>query len=123
LQKPDIKELEYGVPKFWGWGNLIERLLFGIDDKLMTRIADSEKWDGNKADLAELVAETSLLQPTVVPIREAIDWIHASIYTTIKAVKFSHFAPACGGAIELAVITTDRPFRWVQHKALNSALL
>ena len=57
-----------------------------------------------------------------LPIREAIDWVHASIYTTIQAMKFSHLAPVCGGPVEIAVITTDRPFRWVRHKRLDAAL-
>jgi hypothetical protein len=52
----------------------------------------------------------------------AVDWIHPSINTTIKSLKFSHLAPVCGGPIEVTVITTDRTFRWVRHKELDSAL-
>jgi hypothetical protein len=40
----------------------------------------------------------------------------------IKTMKFSHMAPVCGGLIEVAVITADRPFRWVRHKDLDSAI-
>ncbi len=64
----------------------------------------------------------SLGQPEELPIREAIDWVHASIYATIKTMKFSHMAPVCGGPIEIAVITTDRQFRWVRHKSLDAAV-
>lgn len=59
---------------------------------------------------------------TCVPIREAIDWVYASIYTTIKTMKFSHMAPVCGGPVEIAVITTDRLFRWVRHKRFDTAI-
>lgn len=45
-----------------------------------------------------------------------------SIYTTIKAMKFSHMAPVCGGPVEVAVITTDRRFRWVRHKGFDAAI-
>ena len=65
---------------------------------------------------------TSCAPPGVLPIREAIDWVHASIYTTIKGIKFSRFDPVCGGPIEVAVITTDRRFRWVRHKGLDAAM-
>jgi hypothetical protein len=62
-------------------------------------------------------------QPFHLPIREAIDWVYASIYPSIKTMKFSHLAPVCGGPVEIAVITTDRPFRWVRHKKLDAAIL
>lgn len=120
---PVINPLDYGVPRFWGWGNLIQRLLFGLDVGILNAIQDSEHWTGTVQDLGKLITDKCLVQPTVVPIREAVDWIHASIYTTIKSMKFSHLAPVCGGPIELAVITTDRPFRWVRHKDLDSALI
>lgn len=49
--------------------------------------------------------------------------IHASIYTTIKTMKFSHLAPVCGGPVEVAVISSDRPFRWVRHKKMEAAIV
>jgi len=123
MDAPQVASLEIGVPRFWGWGNLIDRLLFGMDRRLMGAICDSDHWDGNLGDLVKLIKEECLIQPTIVPIREAVDWIHASVYTTIKSMKFSHLAPVCGGPIDLAVITTDRMFRWVRHKDLDSALV
>ncbi len=62
------------------------------------------------------------MRGVLLPIREAIDWVHASIYTTFKTMKFSHMAPVCGGAIEIAVATTDRKFRWVRHKEFDAAI-
>ncbi|HHH75987.1 MAG TPA: hypothetical protein ENL03_03050 [Phycisphaerae bacterium] len=120
--KPAVKELAIGTPKFWGCPNLIDRLTFGIDEYLYDRISQSEKWTGSNEELFELVWQGSLGQPKNIPLREAIDWIYASIYTTIKGMKFSHLAPVCGGPIELAVITSDRPFRWVRHKKLGEAV-
>ena len=37
-------------------------------------------------------------------------------------MKFSHYLPVCGGPIEIAVISTDRNFRWVRHKRFDDAL-
>jgi len=119
---PQPQPLTLGGAKFWGWSNLIERLTFGADYRLFSRILESGKWSGDPKDLALLLVQDALGQPSNLPLREAIDWIHASIYTTIKAMKFSHLAPVCGGPIEIAVITTDRPFRWVRHKQLGAAI-
>lgn len=119
---PAPVRLPMGSPRFWGWSNLIGRLTNGMDDYLFGEILQSGKWTGSVDDLRNLVANYKLAPPGVLPIREAIDWVHASIYTTIKGIKFSRFDPVCGGPIEIAVITTDRRFRWVRHKGLDAAM-
>ena len=114
--------LSIGSPRFWGCPNLIERLMYGLDSALYEAILKSGQWTGTPEELVDLAAEHFLGQPLHLPIREAIDWVHASIYTTIKMMKFSHMPPACGGPVEIAVITTDRPFRWVRHKRFDAAV-
>lgn len=117
-----ITPLQAGSTRFWGCPNLIERLIFGLDTGIFQAIMQSGKWTGTQDELIVLMEPHFLGQPHHLPIREAIDWVHASIYTTIKTMKFSHMAPVCGGPVELAVITTDRPFRWVKHKRFDAAI-
>jgi hypothetical protein len=117
-----IDPLAIGSTRFWGCPNLVNRLLFGLDESLYSKILQSGKWTGNDQDLFDLIRPCFLGQPFDLPIREAIDWVHGSIYTTIKTMKFSHMAPVCGGPVELAVVTTDRRFRWVCHKGFDSAI-
>jgi len=119
---PTTAALASGSTKFWGVPNLISRLLYGIDEQLFRAILASGKWTGGHKDLGDLVSNCMLAQPKDLPLREAIDWVYASIYTTIKGLKFSHLAPVCGGPIEVAVISSDRPFRWVRHKRLDEAI-
>jgi hypothetical protein len=106
---------------FWGAPNMIKRLIFGCDDGLRANILASGKWTGTPADLDALVAQCTLYHP-FVPIRDAIDFIHACITSTIKAMKFSNLSQICGGPVEIAVITSDRKFRWVRHKAWDAAI-
>lgn len=117
-----IRRLCLGETIFRGCPNLIERLIYGVDENLYRRILESKKWIGTGDDLFDLVRESSLSLPHDLPLREAIDWIHSSILTTIKAMKFSHLPPLCGGPVEIAVVTADRPFRWVRHKRLSEAV-
>lgn len=117
-----ISPLSVGSTRFWGCPNLIDRLIYGIDESLFSAILQSGKWSGDNNDLFDLIQPRCLGQPRDLPIREAIDWVHGSIYTTIKTMKFSHMAPVCGGPVEVAVITTDRKFRWVRHKKFDSAI-
>jgi hypothetical protein len=100
---------------------MIQRLMFGCDDMLKNALLQSGKWNGTPANLDALLAQHNLATPHL-PIRDAIDFTHACIASTIKAMKFSSLAQICGGPIEIAVITTDRPFRWVRHKKWDAAI-
>lgn len=106
----------------WGAPKMFKRLIQGCDDDLVAEILASPYWTGSVQDLNALLANHVLSHP-IVPIRDAIDFVHACISSTIKAFKFSSMAPICGGPIELAVITTDRNFRWVRHKPWDAAIL
>ena len=118
-----------GMPEFWGQPNMLRRLANGIDmgtfaDILVAKLPNgSPMWLGSEDDLIQIVVRNKLGQPSRhLPLREAIDWVYSSIYTTIKAMKFANLPPVCGGPIEIAAITSDRPFRWVRHKQLDTAI-
>jgi hypothetical protein len=117
-----LQPIPMHIPMFWGQPNLIQRLSAGIDEDLFRDILQSGRWNGTPADLLNLVNQRRLSIPGILPIREAIDFVYASLYSTIKAMKFSQLAPVCGGPVEIAVITTDRPFRWVRHKKFDAAI-
>ena len=108
-------------PRFWGAPNMVNRLIYGVDDPFLERVLASGKWSGTQEELIDLAALGFLQQPNL-PLREAVDWVYASVFATIKAFKFSQFQPICGGPVEIAVISTDRPFRWVKHKSFDAAI-
>lgn len=120
---PRPVQLPMGQPIFRGVPMLIDRMLYGIDLELFDVIAASPSWSGGPSELAKLVQPFLLGQPAMLPLRDAIDWIYSCIHSTIKGVKFSPLPPICGGPVEIAVVTTDRPFRWVKHKNLDAAVL
>jgi hypothetical protein len=119
---PAVRELPALSFTFWGVPNLMKRLIFGVDDAAKEDIVASGKWSGTAADL-DKVLEKQILGHGILPVRDAIDFVHTCIYSTIKALKFSSLFQICGGPIELAVITSDRRFRWVRHKNWDSAVL
>jgi hypothetical protein len=113
--------IEYGW-RFWGAPNAIQRLMFGMDDVMVAALLNSEKWPGSEQDIRQLMAANYPAHDYILPLREAIDFVHSAIYTTIKSLKFSKLHQICGGPVEIAVITTDRRFRWVRHKGLGDAI-
>ncbi len=112
------RPFEYG---FWGVPNMIQRLIHGIDASLAEQILHSGKWSGTRDDFNAIVAQHVLSHP-IIPIREAVDFVHACLCSTIKAIKFSNLSQTCGGHVEVAVITSDRKFRWVCHKGWDTAI-
>lgn len=107
---------------WWGVPNMVARLVFGSDPNLRAAIINSKKWSGTEAEL-DAVLSTQRLAHASLPMRDAVDFVYSCIYSTIKAMKFSSFAQVCGGPIEVAVITTDRKFRWVRHKPWDAAII
>lgn len=121
-QPPVPIALAPGSASFWGCPNIIERVLYSWDQQLFGAVLQSGKWTGTGQELFDIISAHRIAQPSDLPLREAIDWVHTVIYTTIKAMKFSHHMPICGGPIEIAVISSDRRFRWVRHKRFDEAL-
>jgi hypothetical protein len=119
--EPKPTEIPVGLQRFWGAPNMIARLLHGYDPSLKQAIFSSGNWNGTEAELDNLLKKQTLSH-LLAPMRDAIDFTYACISSTIKALKFSSFAQTCGGPIEIAVITCDRPFRWVRHKAWDAAI-
>lgn len=120
---PAPVQLTPGSFMFFGAPNIMNRLMFGCDDELLATILSSGKWTGSPQELLQMAAEGFLgVQAPLVPIRDAVDFVHFGIVGTIKAFKFSKYPQICGGPVEIAVITADRPFRWVKHKDWDSAI-
>lgn len=107
---------------WWGVPNIVRRLVFGHDQNLVQTILKSGKWSGTPQELTDALATQRLVHASL-PIRDAVDYVHSCVYSTIKAMKFSSMAQVCGGPIEIAVITTDRKFRWVRHKPWDAAII
>ena len=120
--KPTPQQLP-PAQSFWGVPSLIGRLINGCSEELRASILSSGKWSGSADDLDDLIAPNKLSHPATVPIRDAIDFTHACLLTTVKAMKFSNLPQVCGGPLELAVITTDRSFRWVRHKPWDAVIM
>lgn len=110
-------------PAFWGAPNFIIRSIIGFDTRLVPELMHSGKWKGSEQELVGALSAFNLGVPPNLPIRDAIDFVYSSIHQTIKALKFSSLNQICGGPIEIAVITTDRKFRWVRHKDWQAAIL
>jgi hypothetical protein len=129
-----IAPLDMGVCSFSGNPIIFSRVFRGYDPRLPKNLGQELKKqlpDGEvKDNFDRIFRETfgKVAAPLVaaghkdLPMREAIDFVHHYLHTTIKTTKFMFGAPDCGGAIEVGFITTDRRFRWGCHKGFSSAI-
>lgn len=123
LGKPTPVSVAQHSIQWWGVPNFFNRLLRGADDNVVGGILNSGLWTGSQQDLLDIVQDSTVLPLGTLPIRDAVDYVHTCIYCTVKAIKFSGLPQVCGGPIELAVVTSDRKFRWVRHKPWDAAIL
>lgn len=131
--KTDKKALGLGEARFAGRYEFFTRLFHGYDrqlpsllsEKLKDKLGGQVPEDFNKL-FSEAFQET--VQPLAaagfkdLPLREAIDFVHAYLHITVKATKFKFGPPICGGPVEIGFISTDRRFRWVCHKEFDAAI-
>lgn len=119
--KPSPTPIKSGEMRCWGAPKIVNRLVHGIDVEIKESILTSGKWAGTRAELDALLQGHQLYLPSL-PIRDAADFVYSCASSTIKALKFSNLSQTCGGPIEIAVVTSDRDFRWVRHKEWDVAI-
>lgn len=116
---------------------VLQNLLLGIDQETVNALKKRYKsisievQEGSKKKeipLIEDIVKTIQTNATIcggelsMPLRDAIDYIHFLVYSTIKHYKFTPGPPVCGGQVEIAVVTLDRGFRRILTKSLSSEL-
>lgn|GEM_PF-1162998 len=119
---PGPGALASGVLSWSGVPNIASRVVRGYDHILRNELLNSPHWTGSAADLDQILNRQNLAPAGTLPIRDAVDYVYSCIFGTIKAMKFSQLPPICGGVIEVAVLTSDREFRWVKHKSWSAGI-
>jgi hypothetical protein len=128
----ECTSLSIGEARFAGAHQFFYRLFKGFDPNLPNALLHEIKQvlldvpSGFDDQFFEAFAKASKGLANVgtanLPVREAVDYVHTFLYSTIKSFKFQAGAPVCGGPIEIGFITTDRPFRWISHKDFSTAI-
>ncbi len=120
LRSSAVSQLPPGRLQVATGGELFCRLYKGYDVRLKAALAATGM---DPAAFDALVADFEIKAPlAVLPLRDAIDLVHFLVYSTIKYHRFVSAFTMIGGAVEIAVITADRGFRWIVHKSLQDSI-
>lgn len=116
-----VQQLVNGIN--WQTGQELN-VMFGAQEIDLTDAAGATHKRKVVEVIGELLKGTSARcnLDTSMPIRDAIDYVHFLVYSTVKHYKFAHLEPVCGGEVEVAVITRDRGFRRIKTKPMGSEL-
>lgn len=120
LSTGTVEPLEVGGVQIGGGFEVVSRLLYGYDVGLENELPKV----GVDVGVFKKCAEQFRAIPPVnaLPLRDAIDFVHFLIYSAIKLHRYRGAAAMIGGAIEIAAITADRGFRWIEHKPLQESI-
>jgi hypothetical protein len=120
LRNATVQPLAIGEMHIGGGVEVVSRLLFGYDSGLEGVLRQA----GQDVDAFKRLAAPFRAMPnfSTLPMRDAIDFVHFLVYSAIKLHRYRGGPAMIGGAIELAVVTADRGFRWVQHKPLQESI-
>lgn len=107
--------------RFEGCLDAAHRLVYGMDEHIAEILSEAIPDEMLAAGIEKVMGPHPWRAAPYpdLPLRDAIDYVHFIVETTIKYYKFMPGPPVCGGKVELAAITTDRHFRWVNHKSLD----
>lgn len=99
--------------------DIISRIVLGYDISMKEPIVNAGI---SEADFNGIAANFVAVPPGFAPIREVIDYVYFLASSAVRLLRYRGAPPIIGGPIEVAVITSDRGFRWVLHKPLHDAI-
>jgi hypothetical protein len=120
IRQASIEPAEVGTIQFGGDATAATRLLYGYDGRLPEALRRAGLDAGKFEQCAG--AFRMALNLDYMPLRDAIDFAHFLIYSTIKLHRYRGIAAFVGGPIEIAAVTADRGFRWIVHKPLRESI-
>lgn len=115
-----VKELTLGELEFNGMPETVLRIVNGYDPLLQSELLQAGVSPADFADCAKKCSITPLIEH--MPLRDAIDFVHFLVYSTVKLNRYRGGPVMVGGSIEIATLTADRGFRWIMHKPLNESI-
>ena len=101
-----------------GQGEIIQRILFGhctrlgsilINHRLSSNVVKSILHQCKQNLSADMIVNT-------MPIKDAIDVAQFLMHTTIKYYRYRSGQSLVGGSIDIAVITREKGFQWIQRQ-------
>lgn len=127
LRNSNQKNNEYGS-SWLGQVDVVSRIVLGYDGRIVNVpfVKDAIVTSGNDQISTQLQGLEYLIQWGTMTLQDAMDYCRLMIQTTSAIQRFSDGIradpgdmPGVGGPIDIAVITPDKGFVWINKKKLK----
>ena len=127
LRNSNQKNNEYGS-SWLGQVDVVSRIVLGYDGRIVNVpfVKDAIVTSGNDQIATQLQGLEYLIQWGTMTLQDAMDYCRLMIQTTSAIQRFSDGIradpgdmPGVGGPIDIAVITPDKGFVWINKKKLK----
>mgnify|MGYP001038282511 CR=1 FL=1 len=111
---------EFGIT-WGGQRDIVDRLLAGYDDRALTALKDALALNDDQVNISrKALRKFGMTLPIqFLPLQDCVDLAIFFIRTTIEAQRMTVGVRGVGGPIDIATITRDYGFQWVQRKKLR----
>lgn len=114
-QRPDVDGRPDFGASWFGVHDAIVRLHYGRDNFGLQLIAD--KFEIDPKELHELLLPLQYVVPFAhMPLQDAIEYANYMLNVEIGRFRFTLGPELCGGEVELAAITENQSFEWINRK-------
>ena len=117
LRKPRQDE-DYGV-EWRGITTPFMRLYRGYDPEVLTYLQASGAAPQQVKKIKEGNEFSTLIAFNFMPLQDAVDFAAFVLRTTIRYNQFEIGNATCGGSLQIAAITAESGFQWVQEPRLH----
>lgn len=114
-----LREKEQFGMHWFGVTDSIIRFYKGFDPKIMSILKNEFNFSKEQINKLNKILSREIEYKIIfdsMPIQEAIDLTHELIELTITRNRFTFGAPAVGGNIDIAVITPEDKFHWINKE-------
>jgi 20S proteasome alpha/beta subunit len=113
------KAVAFGI-SWGGQREIVDRLIHGHDGRLSSVL--EQKLSGEPTLLKDIKQSLSVFQMPIplqaMALQDCVDLALFFIRTTIEAQKLTIGVRGCGGPIDVAIITSREPMRFIQRKRI-----
>ncbi len=113
-------QVQFGIT-WGGQREIVDRLVLGYDSRLFDILISSGILKHSDiAQLAPLLQKLQLAMPIqFMPLQDCVNLAVLFIRTTINAQSLTVGLRGCGGDIDVAIITRDKPLQFIKQKKIT----
>ncbi len=116
VNPPQGGQYQFGI-SWGGQREIVDRIIMGYDHRIFDLLAQAQLDQPAIDRIRLLIRQLNLSIPIqFMPLQDCVNLAILFIKTTIEAQNFTVGVRGCGGSIDVAIITRNKPLKFIQQK-------